>query len=838
MKAGLRAKREALEKLWRQGLSGHSLLEKHTRLLDDSLAHDFNTCPSTRDMALVALGGYGRSELFPFSDIDLMLLHEKTDEKRLNDVAEAVFYPLWDAGLEVGHGVRTPETCLSEARKDFFLEVSLLDARLLAGSRILFDELNSKFRRTFIEGRRGEFLDNMLAHRLQRHQRFGNHGYLLEPNIKESRGGFRDIQAMLWTSKVIFGLNSLVSMEESGLLSRDERDTFEEAWNHLIKIRNRLHYISGRKNDQLYFEHQEEMAAAFGYRDSREALGVESFMRDVHSNLRTIAVTADLFFEHVEGVLRPHQARDADRLLETGIEIRGDKIHCDLSLVKKRPLLLMRIFVHSAATGLPIHHQTRKLVRDNLHRVDKRLRKSRRMADAFLQILQASANPLAVLASLLETGMLAAYIPEFRHISSLAQHDVYHVYTVDRHLIQTVAEVHKLAEEKTTIFAELKARHLLYLAALLHDIGKGYSRNHSEHGAELAAAIGERLGLPETEIDGLAFLVREHLFLPETAMRRDLEDESLIMRCAAKIRDPERLAMLYLLSIGDARATGPTAWNDWKAALLQQLFLKINHVLERPGAIVPDDHDLDVRRLRTVVSSGLGRKKFDLDRLPDDYFQYFSPEEIISHILHRHELKKQQVLLAAENKDGHWALLIMSRDRPGLLTKICGVLALHHLQVLAARIFTWSDGTVVDVLDVVPALNREFGDQDWQTLNNDLKKAINYQLGLAHRLDKMLHTKGLSRPKKDARKSARVEIDTNASDNYTVIEVYARDRLGLLYDVTRTLWDFGINTYRARIGTAGDQVVDVFYVLDYRGKKIDNPEFRREIRQGLLHAAS
>ena len=837
MKGELRAKREALENLWRQGLSGHSLLEKHTRLLDDSLAHDFNGCPSARDMSLVALGGYGRSELFPFSDIDLMLLHKSSDEKLLNDVAEAVFYPLWDAGLEVGHGVRTPKTCLSEAKKDFFLEVSLLDARLLAGSRTLFDELTSNFKHTFIDGRRREFLDNMLTHRLKRHQRFGNHSYLLEPNIKESRGGFRDIQAMLWTAKVIFGLNGLTSMEESGLLSSDERLKFEKAWNHLVKIRNRLHYISGRKNDQLHFEHQEEMAAAFGYEESREALAVENFMRDVHSNLQTIAVRADLFFDHVEDALHPHQAKFEDRVLEEGIEIRRDKIHCDLNLIPKRPQLLMRIFARSAATGLNIHHRTRKLVQDNLHLVDERLRNSRRMSGAFLQTLQAPANPPAVLASLLETGMLAAYLPEFQHISSLAQHDIYHVYTVDRHLIQTVSEIHKLAEEKKTIFTKLTAKHLLYLAALLHDIGKGYSKNHSEYGAELASGIGERLGLTKTENNCLTFLVREHLFLPETAMRRDLEDENLIMRCAARIKNPERLAMLYLLAIADGRATGPTGWNDWKAALLKELFLKINNLLERPEIIESDQHH-DADGIREQVKSGLENNNFDIDRLPDDYLLSFSPEEIISHILHRHELKKQQVLLAAENKDDHWSLLILSQDQPGLLTKICGVLTLHHIQVLAARIFTWTDGTVVDVLDVVPALNRKFGDQDWQTLNNDLKKAIHFQLGLTHRLDKMLHPKGSPVLKVVPRDTARVKIDTSASDKYTVIEVYAKDRPGLLYNVTRTLWDFGIHTYRARIGTEGDQVVDVFYVLDYQGKKIDDPEFQKEIHQGLLHAAT
>ena len=287
MKSELRTKRDALEALWQKGLSGQALISEHTKLIDSSLISSFTDCQvDTHDMALVALGGYGRQELFPFSDIDLMLLHRPEAKDRLNDVAEAIFYPLWDAGREVGHGVRTIEICLEDAKEDFFFQVSMLDARLLDGSQGLFDELMEKFNRLFVTGHRKDFFETMLSHCRLRHERYGNHSYLLEPQIKESRGGFRDIQAMLWSAQVVFGLHTLDDLENSALLTKDDRQKFEEAINALIRIRNRLHYISGRKNDQLFFEHQEDMAQAFGYKTTKAMLGVELFMREVHNHLQ------------------------------------------------------------------------------------------------------------------------------------------------------------------------------------------------------------------------------------------------------------------------------------------------------------------------------------------------------------------------------------------------------------------------------------------------------------------------------------------------------------------------------------------------------------------------
>ncbi|OIP44642.1 MAG: [protein-PII] uridylyltransferase [Desulfobacterales bacterium CG2_30_60_27] len=840
MSGELRAGRESLENLWREGLSGQTLLDRHTRLVDDCLAKCFATTRAAgEEMALVALGGYGRRELYPYSDIDLMLLYEAVDEERLNRVTEGVFYPLWDAGLEVGHAVRTLDDSMTAAGQDFFSQVALLDARLIVGSSRLFNNLQEKFRQQYVTGRRLEFYLELQSHRERRLNQFGRHAYLLEPHIKESLGGLRDIQAMLWTAQVVFGLHNLADMEEAGLLSRQERKDFQAAWNELIRIRNRLHYITGRKNDQLYFEYQEEMAKAFAYRTEGGQLGVERFMGVVHGHMQRVAMTTALFFEHVDEVLGPARSVDLDRQLEPGIEVREGYLHfTGLDLVAAKPHLLMRVFYHMARTGLPIHHRTRKAVTDHLHLIDDRLRQSRRLAKAFLEILAEAREPQAVLVAMLETGLLVAYLPEFGRVYSLAQHDVYHVYTVDRHLLQAVVELHALRREEPARFAALAAPRLLFLATLLHDVGKGQGRDHAEHGAMIAATIGKRLGLAAPAVETLAFLVRHHLFLSNTAMRRDLEDQALLRRCVQLVGDADRLNMLYLLTRADAKATGPTVWNAWKAALLLDLYLKIANLLERSSDLADDpDREQGVAWLRQRLREIIGpASEESIAALPDEYLLSFTPETVAHHLACREGLQGRFALMETEPRNGYWSLLIMAPDRTGLLARICGTLALHNLNVLHARIFTWADGTAVDVLDVQPLGEMAFADQDWQALDRDINLVLGNQLGLDHRLGEKRFPL-LATRKMGQRPASRVVIDNQISAAFTVIEVYADDRPKLLYDITKTLADFNLGIAWAKIGTRMDQLVDVFYVQDAAGRKIADAGLRKEITNALLHAA-
>jgi [protein-PII] uridylyltransferase len=838
MNKGLRAKRDALEVLWQQGLGGKALINEHTSLMDKTLSSSFERARnSSTNMALVALGGYGRRELFPFSDIDLMLLHDKCPEEQLSQVAEAVFYPLWDAGLEVGHGVRTPKVCLSEAKKDFFLQVAMLDAHLLIGSESLFNDLMARFKKTFVEGQRKQFVLDMISHCQKRHEQFGNHSFLLEPQIKEGKGGFRDIQAMLWTAKVVFSLDNLEAMQMAGLLSQEEKLNFEEAWDNLIRIRNRLHYISGRKNDQLFFEHQEEMAGAFQYKDTQGMMGVERFMKELHAHLRTIAVTTDMFFEHVSEVLSLTKSKSRDKDLETGIALRQGRIQItNTELLKTRPHLLMRIFLQSAKTGAPIHHRTKKIISDHLSLINNNVRQSKRMAKSFTELIcQESALP--AMTELVETGLLSAYIPEFTHLESLAQHDIYHVFTVDRHLLQCVEEIRTLRRKEQRLFSAIQSPHILFLAGLIHDIGKGHKENHSAYGAKLSKDIGQRLGLGEQKTNSLTFLVREHLFLAEIALRRDLEDESLILRCARKVNNSDQLTMLYLLTIADARATGPSMWTEWKAALLQELYLKTANALEHADKL-PESTAKETKWLRNQILPLLDdNSSFDLDILPIDYLTGFSAKEVATHINYHSQLGLKSLLTLPAQRDTNWSLFIVANDRPGILNKICGVLALHNLRILSAQIYTWGDGTIIDDIDVISTLDKKFEDQDWEALHDDLDKALQLRLGLTHRLAKKLKPVTRRKSKPGRRPKTRVIFDSQASENFTVLEVYANNRIGLLYNITHTLSDFGINTYRAKIGSKGDQVVDVFYVQDQNGHLINDETFQKEIEEALLFAS-
>jgi [protein-PII] uridylyltransferase len=841
---GLRARKEALDALWKQGVSGHALLKQHTEFIDHHIQNSFDECEAAgKGFSLVALGGYGRKELFPFSDIDLMLLYERKAKKNLEKVADAVLYPLWDAGLEVGHAVRTVKECLADAKADFFFQVAMLDARLLAGSQSLFDELQDKYRRKFIEGHRSDFLREMLEYRAKRQADFGKHAYLLEPHIKESRGGFRDFQAMLWTAQFIFGLHGLHDLYDAGILTAAELEKLEEAYDYLVRIRNRLHYVSCRKNDQLYFEHQEEMARAFGFKNDKSRLAVEYFMRDVYGHMETIRVGTDLFFEHVNEVLdHDFKARDK-KVLEPGLEIRHNRIHlASQELLNSKPILMMRLFTQSAKTGIQVHHRTKKLVSANLDLITEKQRHSRRMAQPFWALLTDTNDPLLGLTAMLETGLLAAYIPEFNKVESLAQHDIYHVFTVDRHLLQVIGELQKLRNKERSIFNTVKAEHVLFLAGLLHDIGKGFGTGHAERGGDLARTIGSRMGLSDVEVDDLAFLVRNHLFLSHTALRRDLEDEELIMRCAERVQSPERLAMLYLLTIADAKATGPSVWNEWKAALLQELYLKIALLLEHSDLSEQDKNQgakLGARWMREKIFELLPHDAdMDLAMLPDDYLLNFAPEDVVEHLRHRQGLAIKDILLFHEERQESWSLLLVTRDRPGLLAKIFGVLALHNLNVLAAQIFTWDDGTVIDTIEVSSSISQNYQDQNWQGLARDLDMAVNQRLGLEHRLYKKLAPLRKTIGGTEKRLDAKIEIDNRSSEIYTIIEAYGHDRIGMLYEITRILSDFGINIYRARIGTRADQVVDVFYVLDYDGRKIKDPAFKEELQEGLLYAVS
>ncbi|MEN8142161.1 MAG: [protein-PII] uridylyltransferase [Thermodesulfobacteriota bacterium] len=840
-KQEIQASRETLQKLWEGGVSGLKLLEDHTAAIDSFLAARFaELSEGDLGLTLVALGGYGRRELFPFSDIDLLLLHSpRVKGAALEKATEAILYPLWDAGLEVGHSVRTVSQCIKDGKHDFHLQIAMLDARKIAGSEKLFVDLAAKYKRKFIDGRRKDFLKNMQAERENRARQFGGHSFQLEPSIKEGRGGFRDIQSMLWTARVVYGLKKLSDIEESGIFRAADREALEDSFNTLVMIRNRLHYLSGRKNDQLFFEHQEEIATALGYRATSGKLGVEVFMQEVYGHLQNIAITTDLFFEHIHETIGPGRAGQDDGELEKGLAVIHGRIHLtDLKLLPEKPHLLLKTFRHRARTGLPIHFQTRQVISLNLDLVNDSFRSSRRAAALFFELLVAAADPLPPLSAMLETGFLSAFIPEFGSLESLAQHDVFHVYTVDRHLLQTVRELRILADEQKRVFTELRSFNVLYLAGLLHDIGKGRDGDHEKIGAEISLAVGKRLSLSEEELSDLEFLIRNHLYLSHVAQRRDLEDEEVVFQCAELIGNRDRLNMLYLLSIADARATGPKAWSEWKGALLQELYLRVAPVLDQ-SEIVDPDLEQAARWMRGQVSEIINdTSPEELAFLPDDYLLGFTVQEVVGHLGMRQKLEENKALVMPADHADHWSVLVVSCDRSGFLSRICGTLALNNLSVLSARINTWGDGTIIDVLEVKPVFRNTFREQDWQALDRDINLALENRLGLAHRLATKKITRRSEPGLEHRQYSTNVKVNNDVSSKYTLIEVFAEDQPSLLYNITRTMADFDLNIAKAMISTREGQLIDVFYVLDANGDKLSGASYLDELRQALLFASS
>ena len=849
-----RAERKELEGNWARGGVADDLLLEHCRMVDQYIVNSYRLAdiPDCEGrIALIALGGYGRKELFPHSDIDLMVLYHPKVKKQITKVTDAVLYPLWDTGMEVGHGVRTVAESMSHAKEDYFFLVAILDARLIYGSEDLFDELLKAYRKKYVDGHREKFVEKMKEHRQSRRERFGSHSYLLEPHIKEGRGGMRDIQAMMWTARVVFGLKSLEDIQSAGLLLEEEQREFVEARDLLVRLRCHLHFISKRKNDQLYFEQQEDIAEAFGYPTNGGMRGVERFMRDIYSALQTISITSDLFFDHVDEVLglTGKGKHIADKVVEKGIEIRSGRIHltASKSQILAKPQTLVRVFLAMARTGLPMHHRTRKVLSGFVELVTEKERTSPRFAKTFFTLLLEAKDIALVLETMLETGVLTACVPEFSKITSLAQHDLYHIYTVDRHSLQAVAELHALIATWTAVVQNVGDMKVLSLAALLHDIGKGSGRDHSLEGASLSVAIGKRFCLTEKECGDLEFLIQYHLFIPENALRRDLNDAVFIKKCAETIGDLRRLSMLYLLSVADSKATGPSAWSDWKGSLMEDLYLKVYPYLEHGRYGVQDvtaHEEQGVEWLREQIRVQLKGEeglKIDPETLSTDYILSFSPEVIAGHVLTQRDnfqSIRQKSLIVAGKADESWPLLIMTKDRSGLLAKICGVMALNNLSVAKAQIFTWGDDTVVDVIDVHSTNGLSFAERDWKALNDQLDLAIEHRMGLSHRLYRKLSSTYGRRAQMVGDVTSKVVIDNESSDRYSVIEVYAADLPGQLYHITQALADFGLNIHKAYIATEVEQLIDVFYVLDSRGQKLVDEEFTKEVTEGMLHFVS
>ena len=799
--------------------------------------------------ALIALGGYGRAEQCVHSDIDLLFLFAEKVPSEAEALVREIVYPLWDMGLEVGHATRSIKECIQLARQDIEVFTSLLDARFVCGMSPLYHQLMERMRVKLINTRRAQWVSWLVETNRERHARFGDSAYLLEPNLKEGQGGLRDYHTMLWIARIQSDARLVRDLEYYGYLSYAEYQELSRALDFVWSVRNQLHLLLGRKVDQLHLEHQTRLAAAMQIEGFNGHLPVERLLGDLHGRMDYIKQCYGVFIYELEQKKRLQRKNKA--LKETrvpGLKFnRGMLNFVSPEAVVHDPALLARIFVESAVHKAPLSAEARRLVRDFGDRIGApRFRRSPEVVEAFEKVLARPMSGFDALDAMLETGFLVRLIPAFKGVVDRIQFDQYHLYPVARHLLLTVALLKNIGAAGgggrdalgASIYQELRNKKVLLWAALLHDIGKSEAAGgHAERGAATAARICEEKGLSPADIDTVVFLVREHMQLFDTATRRDINDEETALSLAGRVGRPERLKMLYLLSVADAMATGPKAWNDWTASLMRSLFLRTLNVMEK-GDLVSRKaiRVIEEKKERTVAAAATSEERHAreaLVKMMSPRYMFYTPvHEIPQHIdLYRRLRDRDEAFVwridpSEDNRTR--TVTVCAKDRPGLLSRIAGVLTLNGINILDGRIFTWRNNVALDIFEVTPPPDLIFEQERWQRAEGHLRAALDDRLDLAAELERKqvghrsLQTLTRARPQ-------QVVIDNATSSFFTIIEVTAWDFPGLLYRVTDAIFRCRLDIRVAKSATRVDQVVDVFYVRSFDGEKVDSPEEEAKI---------
>ncbi|HAA04225.1 MAG TPA: [protein-PII] uridylyltransferase [Syntrophobacteraceae bacterium] len=803
--------------------------------------------------AAIAVGGFGRGDLSFVSDLDLLFLHQNRLPASLKEIVRELTYSLWDAGFEVGHVTASMSSVKNLVREDFTVFTSYLEPQFIAGDEEFYRAWRATFLETSGHKRHRRFLADLMAYREKRLLQYGESSYLLEPHIKEGVGGLRDLHVIRWAGQVFLEDSSLETLRHQELLTREEQHWLEQAQDFLWRVRLQLHQLAGKRQDQLLFPEQEQIAQRLGFMDSRQGVAVEAFMRLYYRHTARIRRSTSFFLERLEerevprgGVLR----RFRRRILPGPFLLEGKYLHfMQPELIPKTPRLLMQFFWQAARAKAHFHHQTGQVIRHNLTAFSSDDRRDLQVVNQFFDILLSSQQAFPVLKVMMETGFLETFIPELAPVRYRVQHDVYHLYTVDEHLLRTVLQLHQMERQPQDGIIRLKVedafvqtdhRRVLYLAALIHDIGKGQGKNHSAIGAEMARGIAERLGLDPSEMDLLQYLVANHLILADTAMKRDLSDEKPIVHCAEIIGSRERLRLLYLLTIADSCATGPGAWNTWKASLLRELYVKVDQVLLQ-GFWVGEDAEQragviqnQILKLTTDPAEQANMPTW-LAAVAPRYLLSNTPAAILQHYRLEQRLPGQAVVLEAEPGEGEmWQVTVATHDRPGLFATITGVIWAYGLNILSAYFFPRQSGIALDVLRLERVLDALHTQELWAKMENDLSRILSGDTVYLEHLIASRQRQAVFHRKALPRKEDRVVINEEASDAYTVVEVYTWDRPGVLHTISKTLFEQGISIQLAKISTPGAQVADVFYVTDLAGNKLLDARAHEGLRDKLL----
>ncbi|MCP4746310.1 MAG: [protein-PII] uridylyltransferase [Desulfobacteraceae bacterium] len=838
-------------------LNSRAFITRHSAFLDEYFLSSFTLSKTGLELgilrnpyAIIAQGGYGRAEQCVFSDVDLLFLFKDKVPSKAESLVREILYPLWDMGLEVGHATRSIQDCLQLARQNFEVLTSLLDGRFICGMSPLYHQLMENLRTKLISSKPAHIINWLTVNNKRRHEKFGDGAYLLEPNIKEGQGGLRDYHTMLWIGRIQSGVVQSRDLEYYGYLSHDEFKTLSNSLNFVWKVRNYHHRLVGRKSDQLHLENQTKLAETMQIEDKNGNLPVEVLLGDLHGHMEYIKQCYKVFIYELEQSKRAKRKNKSKK--KTCVEglyfNRGLLNFVSPEAVLNDPQLLIQIFVESATRKTPLSAEARRLVKeftDIIQRLE--FRRSASVVEAFEKVMMRHMPRFNALSAMLDTGFLTAFIPQFKKVVNRIQFDQYHLYPIARHLLLSVRMLKQVVAGKEKgsdplalkVYQEIRNKKVLYWATLLHDIGKSQATSgHADRGADIAQEILKEKALSETDIETAVFLIRHHLLLFETATRRDINEEETALYVARCVVKPERLKMLYLLSMADARATGPKAWNDWTASLMRSLFLRSLNAMEK-GDLVSRKaiRTIEAKKNFIATSSKPYEQKTNfmvLKAMSPRYLLYTPSSEILQHIVLYKQMQDQPFVwdIAKSAGDRNRIITLCAKDRPGLLSKIAGVLTLNNINILDVHIFTWRNNVALDIFEVKAPPDIYYEKERWLKIKNDLKMALEGKLDLSKELNNKKKsyrsTKQISR-----QRPQQVIIDNKSSSFFTIIEVIVWDFPGLLYLITDALFRCGLDIWVAKIATRVDQAADVFYVRSFDGEKVDSAQEEEIIRNSI-----
>jgi len=836
---------------------GHAfLIDQLLRVIHDHVVGDLyplgNRSTGER-LAIMAVGGYGRAEMAPHSDVDIAFLTPAKATAWCEQVVEAMLYVLWDLGLKVGHSTRSPDDVVRMGKADLTIRTALLEGRYVWGDEALYEEVRRRFRAEVISGTERQFVAEKLAERNERHKRVGDSRYVVEPNVKEGKGGLRDLHALYWIGKYIHRVRSAAELVDVGLFTPAEYRAFRRADDFFLAVRCHLHLITGRAEDRLTFDLQREVAQRMQFADRPGKSAVERFMQYYFLNAKKVGALTGVFLAQLDEQF----ARDK-RGWFTGFRLRGQKVG-DFPVVNGKlsvpgdaffaadPARLIELFVLADREGLEVHPDALRLANQNVRLIDAAVRRDKRANAFFLELLTSRHDPETALRWMNEAGVFGRFVPDFGRVNAQMQFDMYHHYTVDEHTIRAIGLLariekgelgadHPLSEE---IIPRLASRRVLYVAVLLHDIAKGRGGDHSLLGAEIAMKLCPRLGLSEGETELVAWLVRHHLLMSATAFKRDLADFKTIADFVAQVQSLERLRQLLVLTVVDIRAVGPGVWNSWKRQLLGDLYLAAEEML-RLGHKAHGRAERIAAKKRAVAERLAERDKLvgTVGRQLGDAYWIAEPEDIIAlNLIQLDRALGHPLTIEAEYYPARGSTLVtvLATDHPGLFYRIAGGIHLAGGNIIDARIHTARNGMAVDNFLVQDPLGRPFN--EGQQIAR-LKRSIGDALANRVKLIPQLAARPLARPRADAFEvRPMVVFDNTASNRFTVIEVGARDRPALLNRLARALFEAKLIVHSAHVATYGERAVDTFYVTDLLGGKVETEARLKTIEKRLLEAA-